>query len=199
MTIRTETLRSRTGPVVLVPIVPEDGLYLFDWGISDRVRKVLLATPTRIINKLVGGFRATWAQVPERDRDTLTAFWNSRRPLAPDRKPSPAIELNSFRLKRWHQAACGSGGCELLFGVDFLDRAKRPAIRHTVAHELAHALSHAHGWFDQHECTAHTGECVACECRAFSCMAAWDFDPFEGDLPKVKNGFLADRLARRQP
>ena len=196
--IRVETLRPRTGAVVPLPIVPEDGLYLWDWGICDSGTEECYLTPSRIVKKLISGFQATWAKIPERDRDKLTDFWHSRLPPRPgyDSKPSPAIELNSLCLKPRYVAAC-RGGRELLFSVDFLDRAKRPAICNTIAHELAHAISHAHGWFQQHDCTAHLGECLACECRAHSYMAAWGFDPFEDVLPKVKSGLLIDRLAER--
>src|SRR4051794_24322164 len=79
------------------------------------------------------GFQATWVKIPERDRHTVTGFWRSRLPPAPGRCPCPIIQLNSVHLKPWQRAAC-RGGHELLFCVDFLDRAKRPAIYRLPKH-----------------------------------------------------------------
>ena len=84
----------------------------------------------------------------------------------------------------------------MLFDVFSLDYAKPTSIVHVIAHELGHAISYPHGWYKQHECEADRGkECVACECRAYSYMAAWGFDPFLDWLPKRE--CLADRFEKR--
>ena len=80
-----------------------------------------------------------------------------------------------------------------MFDVNYVDYAKPNSIVHIIAHELGHAISYPHGWYEQHQCDAdHGEECVACECRAFSYMAAWGFDPFFELLPKRKR--MTDRF-----
>ena len=156
----TEELVPRKGPVSPIPMVTEDGLYLWDWGLFDELQKTLFIAPGPITRKFVKCFVQTCGQIPEQDRNTLIDFWGSRRPLQRDAKPTPAIEFNSFSLPVTMRAAC-RGGYELLFSVDFVERAKPLVLVHTIAHELGHAISYPHGWYKQHECTAHRGECVA--------------------------------------
>ena len=185
----------RSGPVVPIPLVPEDGLYLWDWGRLDLTKTGLAITSARITNKFIRGFKTVWSRIPDMDRDTLTGYWRSKRPLNPEVKPCPAIEFNSFCLPKTFRASCGRGGLELLFDIWYLEFATPTSIVHTIAHELGHAISHPHGWYKQHECTSHSDECIACECRAFSYMASWGFDPFHDLLPKQKRQqFLVDRF-----
>lgn len=184
------------GPLV-TPIVEEDGLFLWDWGdLIDSHSKLRFAT-ARFTNKFVKAFQTTWFLIPERDRNVLTDYWKSKKKRGSDEKPIPAIELHSFSLPPTLIAACGLAGFELLFSVAYLQRKRLAYISNTIAHELGHALSHIHGWFRQHNCQKHVGECVACEYRTYSYMAAWGFDPLEGVVPKWTTKFLVDRLTQR--
>lgn len=50
---------------------------------------------------------------------------------------------------------------------------------------------------ERHDCGLGRGvECTACECQAFSYMAAWGFDPFFGHLPAGRS--IVDRLSKAQ-
>jgi hypothetical protein len=181
-------------PGIPIPLVPEDGLYLWDWGWFIGGKRH--PTPKKAIDKLVKAFPLTWMQIPERDRNTLTDHWHSKKPLKPGDKPSPGIELNSICLPPNCRAACRGIGFELLFSFWYLLAAKPTAIRHTIAHELGHAISHAHHWWIRHECAAAGKECLACECQAFSYMASWGFDPFYGLLPHKNTPFIIDRITK---
>lgn len=185
----------REGPVVMTPLVEEDGLFLWDSGTFDRESKRIFLTPAAITRKFVRSFQSTWRQIPEQDRSTLTDFWQSRIPPQPGTRPRPAIEFISFRLRTSFNAAYRTFANKLLFSAFWLNVSKSAQIRNIIAHVLGHAISHAHGWYDQHACTR--GECVACECRAYSYMAAWGFDPFDGVLPKGRNLNLVDRFSHR--
>jgi hypothetical protein len=184
------------GPLV-TPVVEEDGLFLWDWGeLIDSHSKFRFAT-ARFTNKFIKSFRKTWLRIPELDRNTLTDFWGSRNEREPNVRSFPHIEFHSFSLPPTFAGACTGGGKELLFSVAYLQRKGSDYISNTIAHELGHALSHVHGWYKQHECQKQYGECVACEFRTYSYMAAWGFDPLEGVVPKRRTMFLVDRLTQR--
>jgi hypothetical protein len=183
------------GPLV-TPLVPEDGLYLWDWGkLIDSHSKLRFAT-ARFTNRFVKSFQKTWGQIPERDRNTLTDFWGSKKEREPTVRWLPAIEFHSFSLPPTFAGACTVGGFELLFSVDYLQRKSSGYVSNTIAHELGHAMSHIHGWYRQHECKARFGECVACEFRTYSYMEAWGFDPLAGVIPKRRTKSLIDRLTQ---
>jgi len=187
-----------------IPIVPEDGLYLWDWGESGEDDK-LVATSPAITRKFIRCYQQTWGQLPDRDRNALTGFWGSRtRPLDEDGgKPYPAIEFNSSCLPNYFNASCKMGR-ELLFSVRWLRiiKPKPAAIRHTIAHELGHAISYANKWQKQHDCMLMEGgrECPACEMQAWSYMASWGFDPFYQNEPGLFGQWfnLDKRLAKRK-
>jgi hypothetical protein len=171
------------------PLVPDDGLYVCDFGILFNSK--LLATPSGIIKKFTRSFTKVWMQVPEQDRQTLRGCWGPKQPPMPGMPSSPVIAL-TFPLG-CYMAACKKLGFELLFDAWWVDRITPALLSNIIAHELGHAISCSHQWYEQHECAAIDGnECVACECRAFSYMAAWGFDPFYASLPKRKS--LAERL-----
>lgn len=179
--------------------MPEDGLYLRDWGIYQNHE--LYLTPAAITRKMVKCFPATWQQIPERDRQLLKNYWHVTPNIicGPETKPSPAIELNSFCLPASFNACCRAGGFELLFGICFLKNATSTEIIHTIAHELGHAMSHVHNWHSHHD-HDYGRECVACEMQAFSYMASWGFDPFYGLLPpktKEQQSFIHRFYAQR--
>jgi hypothetical protein len=185
-----DQLKPHKGPTIPSPLVPEDGLYLYDPGIWFRSNRLL--TPSTITKKFTRAFQKAWSQIPESDRKTLREFWGPSEPIRPGVRPTPGIWLNSANLPIGLSAAC-RGGHELLFDVLVVDDDTPTSIVHIVAHELGHAISYPHGWHHQHECKADLGEeCVPCEWRAYSYMAAWGFDPFHGWLPKRQN--LVDRF-----
>lgn len=186
-----ETLQPRgEGPTVPLPIVPDDGLYLYDPGIFRRLE--FFVTPSNVTRQFIRCFQKVWNRLPEPDKGTLKTFWKPLRSDARGGMPFPVIGFNLMVMPRRLAAAC-RGGHELNFDVFFVARSKPSAITHVIAHELAHAISYPHGWASQHECVANRGtDCVACECRAFSYMAAWGFDPFFDVLPKRKH--LLDRF-----
>lgn len=188
-----DTLKPRTGRTIPSPLVPEDGLYLFDPGIF--YESVLYLTPSRITAKFTRAFQKAWGQIPDEDRKTLREFWGPQEPIRPGVRPKPAVMFNSANLPLHHRAAC-VGGHELLFDAFVVDHSAPASIVHDIAHELGHAISYPHGWHKQHECSQDRGEeCVACECGAYSYMAAWGFDPFHDWLPKRKR--LVERFKRR--
>ncbi len=169
-----DTLVPRKGPTISTPLVPEDGLYLYDPGIW--YRNALYLTPSPITRKFVRCFTKAWLQIPEQDRSTLRDFWKPRRPPVSGANPSPMIQFSTVHLSPCQMAGC-RGGHELLFDVHYVDYAKPTELVCIIAHELGHAISYPHGWYRQHRCVAESGEeCVACECRACSYMAAWGFD-----------------------
>ena len=186
-----DKLTPRTGRIIPSPLVPEDGLYLYDLGIFWN--SAMYLTPSRITRKFTQAFQKAWGQIRAQDRNTLREFW-PKKPIDAGRQPSPGILFNSPNLPKSDQAAC-RGGHELLFNAFVVDYSTPTSIVHFIAHELGHAISYPHGWYEQHECEAKRGdECVACECRAYSYMAAWGFDPFVDWLPKRKR--LIDRFKR---
>lgn len=188
--IEFDKLTPRAGPIAPSPLVPEDGLYLRDYGIWTGT--ALCLTPSRITKKFTRCFQEAWSQIPEQDRTTLTEFWN--KPVTKEGQRSPTIVLNPTNLLPYMKAAC-LWGRELQFDGFVVDRDSSTSIVHIIAHELGHAISYPHGWYNQHECRANDGdECVACECRAYSYMAAWGFDPFHDRLPKRKS--LVERFTR---
>ena len=65
-------LKPRTGPVIPSPLVPEDGLYLEDYGIGDGYS--LFLTPSPVTRKFTRCFQEVWSHIPERDRRTLKEF-----------------------------------------------------------------------------------------------------------------------------
>lgn len=178
-----ERIRTVEKPAAVgyTPIVPEDGLYLWDWGQVRDNEKV--RTPKHLTAKFVRAFKRTWAKLPERDRCTLLMHWNKY--SGPDYPtPTPKIEFNSFCLPRTFAASC-KHGFEFLFCVRSVEYHKPIDLQHIIAHELGHGISYAHGWAYHHECRLYRGrECTACECQAHSYMASWGFDPFRGLLPK---------------
>jgi hypothetical protein len=186
----------RKGPIVPIPIVPKDGLFLWDWGMRIPDQPGRFCTPKSITQKFVTCFDKAWEQIPESDRKTLTDHWK-KIGGSDGGRPIPFIDFNNPRLPISLAAACGSLGAELFFSaVDTAARKPKSCVQ-VIAHELGHAISYAHGWDSQHQCKAFLGECVACECRAYSYMAAWGFDPFVETLPKAKKGqSLRARLAR---
>jgi hypothetical protein len=186
-----DKLKPCTGPTVPSPLVPEDGLYLDDYGIWDGTD--LLLTPSRITKKFTRCFQKAWSQIPEQDRRTLKEFWGTDKPVEAGYRPKLTIVLNSVNLPLNMKAAC-RGGYELLFNAFVVDRDSATSIVHAIAHELGHAISYPHGWYKQHECRANGEECVGCECRAYSYMAAWGFDPFHDWLPNRKS--LVERFTR---
>lgn len=177
-------LKPRSNGPMLTPILPEDGLFLFDPGIV--YQSDLWETPPRLTRKFVRCFQATWQQLPETDRLTLKEFWKPR--TSNIDQPSPQIAIN---LESAHVGTYGAYchlGMTIVFNVRSLDWSTPTQLKNLIAHELGHAISYPHGWYSQHDCSIVHGEseCVACECRAYSYMAAWGFDPFMGMLPKRK-------------
>jgi len=176
------------------PIVPEDGLYLFDPGIHHE--NALYQTPTRLTNKFVRAFRKVWGQLPESDRNTLKDYWQGR--WRNHDTPKIAINLPCPHTVVPCKADCRGRGHELAFELRWIEWSTPSELAHLIAHELGHAISYPHGWMSQHKCETWDGlqQCVACECRAFSYMAAWGFDPFLETLPKGKT--LMKRFASRR-
>lgn len=155
-------------PVRETPIVAEDSLYLF----HGNVRWDYLNRP-QVIRKFVRSFQKAWMQIPDKDRQTLQEHWKSLQNGSGCTR-SPLIGFDM--LARCRTAAC-RGGVQLDFNVHYVDGTKPRELVCVIAHELGHAISWAHGWFEQHECLSLRGvECVACECRASSYVAAWGFD-----------------------
>lgn len=182
----------REGPSVPIPLVPSDGLYLWDRGFL--IDKVLHSSPRRSVQKFVTAFEVVWKRIPDQDRTTLLDFWRAQ----PEKAHAPIIELNPTRMSPSLLAAC-QGGHQLKFAGHFVETAPPTSIAHAIAHELGHAISYPHDWYEQHECAAGTGrECVACECRALSYMAAWGFDPFHDLLPNAYAEFLRSRFRTRR-
>lgn len=174
-------------------ILPQDGLYLWDWGNLDGDR--LVPTPKKVTAKFVRAFVKTWARLPEADRETLLHYWHMNDYRCERYRPEPRIEFNSMSLPRHMAAGCGCEGYILLFSVRHVEEYKPFLLQHVIAHELGHAMSHAHGWSDRHECLMDRGgECTACECQAYSYMAHWEFDPFHGRLPAGDS--LAERFSK---
>ena len=188
--INLTKLKVRTGPTISTPIVEEEGLYLYDPGIWDGAK--MLVTPTAITRKFVRCFQKVWSQIPEVDRLTLRDYWKPRA----TRSTSPRISFNLGVVGPRQIAACQLGH-HLDFDVFWVDRLKPRELSNVIAHELGHAISHPHGWYSQHECVAsREQECVPCECRAFSYMAAWGFDPFF-NVAARRDRTLTDRLSKR--
>jgi hypothetical protein len=156
-------------------------------------------TPKKTTAKFARAFGKTWAMLPEKDRDTLLKHWHQFDKPAGDekRRPAPNIEFNSFCLPPYLAGGCGLYGHTLLFSLRHVEYAKPITLQQTIAHELAHAISYPHGWAERHDCGLGRGvECTACECQAFSYMAAWGFDPFFGHLPAGRS--IVDRLSKAQ-
>ena len=153
-------------------------------GRGQRRDDQTVLTPKKITAKFVRAFTTTWAKLPERDRHILLSHWHKCD--GPDYPtPTPHIELNSFKLPVTLAGSCGRHGFEFLFGVRSVEYYKPIDLQHIIAHELGHGISYAHGWAFHHECGLDRGvECTACECQAYSYMASWGFDPFQGQLPK---------------
>lgn len=183
-------LKKRNGPTIPTPISEEDGLYLYDPGIWDGT--ALLVTPVAVTRKFVRCFKRAWNQIPDTDRATLKNYWQAK----PSCSENPRIGINLAIVGRYQLAVC-RWGHEIDFDVFAVDRLKPTELSHVIAHELGHAISHPHGWYLQHECVAVRGnECVPCECRAFSYMAAWGFDPFFNAFKK-KGRTLIERFSKR--
>lgn len=177
-----DKLKPRASGSPRTPIVLEDGLFLFDPGIFHE--SDLYETPKRLTNKFVRAFRKVWEQLPETDRHTMKGYWQGRR--RNHDTPRIAINLPSPHTVVPCKAECRGMGHELAFELRWVDWSTPSELAHLIAHELGHAISYPHGWLSQHKCQTWNGahECVACECRAFSYMAAWGFDPFLEVLPK---------------
>ena len=175
------------GPIKPIPLVESDGLYLVDRGMMHD--DALWQAPDNVVRKFCRSFRNTWGQIPSNDRARLLEYWNPR----VETYPIPEIVLSDGQSKwGYYTASCREWGYQLDFDAVFVGYTKPKQLSNAIAHELGHALSHADGWFKQHACEAECGkECVACECRTFSYMAAWKFDPFLDLLPQRK------RLTRR--
>lgn len=176
-------------PLDVTAIVEEDGLHVMNCGAVGEVESAPVSR--RTTRKFVNAFRKVWRRIPEQDRTTLLGFWRRRQ----DGEVCPRIVLGGVEhaaLCR-NKAACVNGR-ELYFDSWWVEVWKRATLCHVIAHELAHVICYPHGWYRQHECTAYHGnECVSCECRAYSYMAAWGFDPFHSMLPKPKKK-LAERF-----
>lgn len=191
--IEFEKLVPRNGPIAPTPLIPEDGLCLSDRGIKRNSK--LFVTPPPVARKFARCFQRAWRQIPNEDRKALIDFWRPKRHTEPKTIYAPTIAFDTVCISPFHRAEC-RGGHELLFHPLEIDIAKPNDIVHVIAHELGHAISYPHGWYKQHKCKADDGgECVACECRAYSYMDAWGFDPFHGVLPKRKR--LVERFSGR--
>ncbi len=160
-------------------------------GLIVSIRGVRGESTEADVNKFVHCFQAVWKQIPKTDRKRLHEFWNQ------DGKATatcPVIAIGANAHMQGMAAACVHGH-ELLFQPTWLMAATPKHAKNVIAHELGHAMSYACGWADVHP-LCDSGECVACECQAYSYMAAWGFDPFEGILPNRKS--LMDRLTARK-
>lgn len=173
----------------LIPIVPEDALHFYDRGIHHKGN--MLQVPDRITRKVVRCFQTTWLRIREKDRKTLVEHWQSLK--TPGGRACPFIGFNLFRTPK--NAAAAYRECEFTFALWYVDDATPTSLCHLIAHEIGHAMSYRHGWFQQHDHQYQSHECVACECRAYSYMAGWGFDPFLNWLPKRKH--LIDRFTKR--
>lgn len=140
-------------------------------------------TPTRIIRRFTSAFQKVWNQIRERDRIVLKELWKPARESEVDGLWSCIAVLDD--LPTGIAGICEPIGGQISFDIFFINEAKPSAVANVIAHELGHAISIPHGWMQQHRCS-HQGDCVACECRAYSYMAAWGFDPFLNKLPKRK-------------
>lgn len=165
------TSTSRAKPPRETPIVAEDGLYLFTPRLFEGMYSYL--KPRSVIGKFVRCFRKAWSQIPETDRRTLQDYWRSDTSGPGSRR----VPLIGFNLLYRCQTACCSWGYQLDFDASYVDYHTPKKLTCVIAHELGHAISFPHGWRAQHQCMGDKGvECVACECRASSYVAAWGFD-----------------------
>lgn len=190
--IEFDKLRLREGTPPGLVLVPEDDMKLYDRGLTHLSKH--FHTPSRIIRIFTKTFRKVWMQLPEKDRSTLKKLWEPTRTSVVEGYPSSVVLLGDLKFSN------SAGICEmrtgiLWFDIQFLNDVKPTAIAHLIAHELGHAISIPHGWFDQHDCPHRGEQCVPCEVRAYSYMAAWGFDPFFGRLPMRER--LNDRFKCR--
>ena len=118
---------------------------------------------SRTVSKIADAICRAWDQIPERDRATITGTSDL------------SFEISSITSMGGSVAYCGSCGGQIVIAESItIWRPKK--IANIVAHELGHSISWKHGWFQQHDCQFHQGQCDACELRAASYMAAWGFD-----------------------
>ncbi len=163
-------------------MIADLGMNLFDYGEERHEQR----TEITIVRKFRRTFRRVWKKLPETDRSTLLKYWTSRR--------RNELVVRIAVAGAWHPhlkhrvAACAYRGFELIFHNDWIEHMPGSKLAAVVAHELGHSMSYAHGWSKQHKCLAMQGlECVACECRAQSYMAAWGYNPFFGKLFEKKH------------
>jgi hypothetical protein len=120
------------GPLRLLPISPEDRLYLNVWGHGDDAR-------------FAGIFRDTWFKIPVEDRMQLIDYWKPWERIPGVLGISIKMENLSTLRSQKTTAVCELLGTALNFYSPVVDRMPPKHVAALVAHELAHVFQATRG------------------------------------------------------
>lgn len=170
-------------------LVPEERLYLTDAGFYVGNIAATCETPNRVLKKFIVNFQQVWNTVPLSARTGLLCHWRTHRNAGD--QLSRVVILRTSGLQN-EDGACANGGRELWFNTGAILFMGSKRLRSLIARMLATSLCWIDNWRTEHICE--TGSCMACELRAYSYMAAWGHDPFEGVLSRRKDRTLLQRI-----